>query len=148
MTTPAELKHLLDVPLHFEALLPGPALRVGELLALSEGSLIKTGRQAGETVEVFAGGSLIGSLPHRGTALTAHKTSMAHHVSIPLASWHAHACTAVVCLQAVQAPSIQHPPRPGRSRFCSPSPRPMLHRSSFAPAMLPISGPATLKIHR
>ena len=60
MTTPAELKHLLDVPLHFEAVLPGPALRVGELLALSEGSLIKTGRQAGETVEVFAGGSLIG----------------------------------------------------------------------------------------
>lgn len=61
MTTPAELKHLLDVPLHIEAVLPGPVLRVGELLALSEGSLIKTGRQAGETVEVFVGGSLIGS---------------------------------------------------------------------------------------
>ncbi|MGD0774323.1 MAG: FliM/FliN family flagellar motor switch protein [Candidatus Solibacter sp.] len=60
MTTPAELKHLFDVPLHFEAVLPGPALGVGELLALSEGDLIKTGRPAGETVEVFVGGSLIG----------------------------------------------------------------------------------------
>jgi flagellar motor switch protein FliN/FliY len=60
MTTPPELERLLDVPLHIEAILPGPALRVGELLALSEGSLVKTGQPAGETVEVFAAGALIG----------------------------------------------------------------------------------------
>jgi len=35
-------------------------LRVGELLALAEGSIIKTTQPAGETVEVFAAGSLIG----------------------------------------------------------------------------------------
>jgi hypothetical protein len=33
---------------------------------------------------------------------------MAHNVSIPLTRWHARACRAVVCPQAVQAPSIQH----------------------------------------
>lgn len=60
MTSPAELGHLLDVPLQFEAIVPGPALRVGELLALKEGSLVNTGQPAGETVEVFAAGALIG----------------------------------------------------------------------------------------
>jgi flagellar motor switch/type III secretory pathway protein FliN len=60
MNTPLELERLFDVPVHFEAVLQGPALRVGELLALAEGSLIKTARPAGETVEVFAAGSLIG----------------------------------------------------------------------------------------
>ena len=38
MTTPSESDRFLDVPLHFEAVLPGPALRVDALLALSEGS--------------------------------------------------------------------------------------------------------------
>ncbi|SPE23294.1 hypothetical protein SBA3_1010009 [Candidatus Sulfopaludibacter sp. SbA3] len=60
MATPSELDHLLDVPLHFEAVLPGPTLRVGELLELAEGSLIRTGQPAGETVQVYAAGSLIG----------------------------------------------------------------------------------------
>ena len=60
MAIPTELDHFLDVSLHFEAVLPGPKLRVGELLALSEGSLIQTGQPAGETVEVYAAGSLIG----------------------------------------------------------------------------------------
>jgi flagellar motor switch/type III secretory pathway protein FliN len=60
MITPSKLEHVLDVPVQFEAVLPGPALRVGELLALTEGSLIKTARPAGEIVEVFAAGSLIG----------------------------------------------------------------------------------------
>jgi flagellar motor switch/type III secretory pathway protein FliN len=60
MTTPSESDRFLDVPLHFEAVLPGPALRVDALLALSEGSLIETTQPAGEAVEVFAGGVLIG----------------------------------------------------------------------------------------
>ena len=50
----------MDVPVQFEAVLQGPALRVRELLALSEGSLIKTLRPAGETVEIFSAGALIG----------------------------------------------------------------------------------------
>ena len=60
MNTPSKWEHVHDVPVHFEAVLPGPMLRVGELLALTEGSLIKTTQPAGETVEVFAAGSLIG----------------------------------------------------------------------------------------
>jgi flagellar motor switch/type III secretory pathway protein FliN len=60
MATHSKLEHVLDIPVRFEALLPGPAMRAGELLALAEGSLINTGRQSGETVEVFAAGVLIG----------------------------------------------------------------------------------------
>ena len=51
----------VDIPVDFEAVVPGPVLRVGELLALAVGSLIMTGRAAGETVDVFAAGALIGS---------------------------------------------------------------------------------------
>ncbi len=61
MITPSHLEQVLDVPVPLEAILKGPVLRVGELLALAEGSLINTGQPAGETVEVFAAGSLIGS---------------------------------------------------------------------------------------
>ena len=60
MTTPPNMEYVLDVPVYFEAVLPGPVMRVSELLALGEGSLIKTTRPAGETVSVFAGGSLFG----------------------------------------------------------------------------------------
>jgi flagellar motor switch protein FliN len=60
MTTPLGMERLLDVPVYLEAVLPGPSVRVSELMALSQGSLIKTNRPAGETVEVFAAGSLIG----------------------------------------------------------------------------------------
>ena len=60
MITPSKLEHVLDVPVQVEAVVQGPVLRVGELLALAEGSIIKTTQPAGETVEVFAAGSLIG----------------------------------------------------------------------------------------
>jgi flagellar motor switch protein FliN/FliY len=59
-TPPSELERLLDVPLNLEAVLPSPAMRVGDLLALAEGSIVKTAQASGETVEVFAGGALIG----------------------------------------------------------------------------------------
>jgi flagellar motor switch/type III secretory pathway protein FliN len=60
MTTPSELERLEDVPLHFEAVLRGLSMRVGELLELAEGGIVKTGQPAGETVEVFAAGASIG----------------------------------------------------------------------------------------
>ena len=60
MATLSEMERVLDLPIRLEAILPGPAMRVGDLMALSEGSLINTGRQAGETVEVFAAGALLG----------------------------------------------------------------------------------------
>lgn len=59
MTTPSKLEPVLDVPGHFEAVLPCPLLRVGELLEIAEGGLVTTARQAGETVEVFSGGGLV-----------------------------------------------------------------------------------------
>jgi len=60
MTTPTELEHVLDLLVDLEAVLQGPALSVRNLLEISEGTLIKTTRPAGETVDVFAAGALIG----------------------------------------------------------------------------------------
>jgi len=61
MGATTEFEHLRDIPLRFEAVLPGPVLRISELLELAAGSVLKTGRAAGETVEVLAGGAYIGS---------------------------------------------------------------------------------------
>jgi flagellar motor switch/type III secretory pathway protein FliN len=80
MPTLSELEHVLDIPVRFEAVLPGPAMRVGELLALAEGSLINTGRQAGETVEVFASGALLGY---------AELTDADGHRAVRMVSFHA-----------------------------------------------------------
>ena len=57
----SEVAHLLDIPLEVEAIVDGPVLRVGALLALGPGSLIATTRAAGETVDIRAGGAWIGA---------------------------------------------------------------------------------------
>jgi flagellar motor switch/type III secretory pathway protein FliN len=44
-----------------EAVVEGNALRVGELLELAVGSLVVSGRAAGENVDVLAGRTLPGS---------------------------------------------------------------------------------------
>jgi flagellar motor switch/type III secretory pathway protein FliN len=80
MATLSELDHVLDLPVRLEAVLPGPAMRVGELLALAEGCLINTGRQAGETVEVFAAGALLGY---------AELTSADGHRAVRMVRFHA-----------------------------------------------------------
>jgi flagellar motor switch/type III secretory pathway protein FliN len=56
-----QLARLLDLPFQVEATLPGPTLRVSQLLSLKAGSLISTAHPAGESVEVFAGNAYIGS---------------------------------------------------------------------------------------
>jgi flagellar motor switch/type III secretory pathway protein FliN len=61
MAGSSEIAHLLDVPLFVEATVPGPTLTVSELLALSVGSLITTGRAAGENIEIIAGEVRIGA---------------------------------------------------------------------------------------
>jgi hypothetical protein len=86
-------------------------------------------------------------LTHRGVTLTAHKPSMAHDVSNPVVRWHACTCKAVLCQQAVQAPSIRQLTTHGRRQFRLSRPLPLLHRANFAPVVLPISIPALLKIH-
>lgn len=61
MANLAQVGHLLDVPLEVEAVVDGHALRVSELLELAVGSLVVTGRAAGESVDVLAGGAPLGS---------------------------------------------------------------------------------------
>jgi flagellar motor switch/type III secretory pathway protein FliN len=56
-----EIAHLLDLPMALEATLAGPSLRVEELMALEAGSVISTSAPAGENIDVFAGGTYIGS---------------------------------------------------------------------------------------
>lgn len=56
-----QLARLLDLPFQVEASLPGPTLRVSQLLDLKAGSVIATTHPAGESVEVFAGSAYIGS---------------------------------------------------------------------------------------
>jgi hypothetical protein len=73
---------------------------------------------------------------------------MPHNVSIPLTQWRAHACKAAVCPQLLQAPSIRHLLMHRRTRLWSYTGLPLLHRSSFAPAMLPVSTEHRLKMHR
>jgi flagellar motor switch/type III secretory pathway protein FliN len=60
MAIASELARVLDITVEFEAVLSAPPLRVGELLELGVGSLINTGRPAGETVEICAAGASIG----------------------------------------------------------------------------------------
>jgi flagellar motor switch/type III secretory pathway protein FliN len=61
MANLAQVGHLLDVPLEVEAVVDGRALRVSELLELAVGSLVIGSRAAGESVDVLAGGTLLGS---------------------------------------------------------------------------------------
>jgi len=60
-----------DVPVEVEAAIPGPELRVSELLALRVGSVISTDWPAGENMAILAGAVRIGcgELSHatRGT---------------------------------------------------------------------------------
>src|SRR5258705_13477580 len=66
----------------------------------------------------FTSGQTLASLPHRGAALTAHKTAIAYDVSTPVARWHARTCKALLGPQAVQAPCIRHSLIPCRAQFC------------------------------
>jgi len=61
MANLAQVGHLLDIPLEVEAVVEGRPLRVSELLELTVGSLVVTARAAGESVDVLAGRTLLGS---------------------------------------------------------------------------------------
>jgi flagellar motor switch/type III secretory pathway protein FliN len=50
-----------DVPVDVEAAVAGPRMRVSEILALRNGSVIATGLRVGESIDVFAGRARIGS---------------------------------------------------------------------------------------
>ena len=55
-----DLAQFLDVVLRIDAGLNGPVLKIDELLALRPGSVILTGRPAGENVIVTAGQAPLG----------------------------------------------------------------------------------------
>ena len=55
------LTPFLDIVFRIDAGLAGPILTVDELLALRAGTVILTGRQAGESVTVTAGEAVIGT---------------------------------------------------------------------------------------
>lgn len=61
MADSTEVAHLADIPLEVEALVAGPVLRVGELLALGVGSVLATSHPAGGNVEIFVGGAYVGA---------------------------------------------------------------------------------------
>ncbi len=61
MASVSELQPFLEVPFVVEAVLNGPRLRVGELMALRPGSVIAIGVPAGDNISVTAGDSPIGS---------------------------------------------------------------------------------------
>ena len=57
----AKVAHLLDIPLDVEAVVEGRTLRVSELLELTVGSLVVSGRAAGESVDILAGQTYLGA---------------------------------------------------------------------------------------
>jgi len=56
-----ELRPLADIPLDVEARLECCRLTVEQLLALKEGSLLRSDRAAGDNIDVKVGGELIGT---------------------------------------------------------------------------------------
>jgi len=52
---------LLDIPLEVEAVVEAHALRVSALLELAVGSLVVSGRAAGESVDILAGRAFLGA---------------------------------------------------------------------------------------
>ena len=85
---------------------------------------------------------------HRGASLTAHKTSMPHDESTPVAPWRARACKAVLCQQTAYAASLRQPFTPCGRQLHPQTGLPLLQWSDSAPEMLQMSQSATLKIHR
>lgn len=62
MTVLDQLRPLSDIPLVVEARLPCGAMTVEQLLALKEGSLIRSDRAAGDNADFQVGGQLVGSV--------------------------------------------------------------------------------------
>jgi flagellar motor switch protein FliN/FliY len=58
MTPLERIAHYSEVPIDVEATLDRRVMTVRELLALSEGSVVKMNRSAGENIDVLIGGML------------------------------------------------------------------------------------------
>jgi len=61
ITVPEEqLGRIADVPVEIDVEMDRKILTMRELLALREGSLIGTSRSAGENIDIYIGGALVG----------------------------------------------------------------------------------------
>jgi flagellar motor switch protein FliN len=61
MTPQEEIAPLGDIPVEVEVELDRKMMTAREVLELEEGSVIKTGRSAGENIDLYIGGALFGS---------------------------------------------------------------------------------------
>lgn len=55
-----EIAHYADMPMQVEVLLDKRWSKMSEILALEEGSVIEMDRSAGENIDIYIGGKLIG----------------------------------------------------------------------------------------
>lgn len=60
MTALEEVAHLSDIPIDIEVELDRRILTIREILDLAVGGVIGTSRSAGENINIYAGGALIG----------------------------------------------------------------------------------------
>ncbi len=61
MTPSEEIRHLSDIPMQVEIELDRKFMTVRDILALTDGSVIKMTRAAGENIDLLIGGTLVGS---------------------------------------------------------------------------------------
>lgn len=61
MTALEEISHLADIPLDVEAELDCVLMTIEKILALENGSVIRTNRSAGENIDLVIGGTRVGS---------------------------------------------------------------------------------------
>jgi flagellar motor switch protein FliN/FliY len=61
MTAYEEVGHLYDIPIDVDVELDRKKMTVREILSLEPGSIIKMVRSAGENIDIYVGGSMLGS---------------------------------------------------------------------------------------
>jgi flagellar motor switch protein FliN len=61
MTAFEEIGHLSDIPVNVDVELDRKKMTVREILTLDQGSVIKMLRSAGENIDIYVGGALLGS---------------------------------------------------------------------------------------
>ena len=60
MTSHEEIAHYSDVPVEIEVELDRKIMSIGAILELKVGSVLKMTRSAGENIDIFVGGTLVG----------------------------------------------------------------------------------------
>ena len=61
MTAFEEVGHLYDIPIDIDVELDRKKMTVREILSLAQGSVIKMVRSAGENIDIYVGGAMLGS---------------------------------------------------------------------------------------